>query len=114
MVADAPRRLGLARLAPAAGPMKLDLALVPDEPGRHTVHLHLRDATGRTVPAVAAEGRLERTTHSGSDRPLRFSPGSGGVWTAPVVLPDAGAWQVTAAARDEEGHSALAVLRLAP
>ncbi|MCB4823442.1 FixH family protein [Roseicella aerolata] len=112
LVADAPRRLGMARLAPAAE-LRLDLALAP-APGGHALRLRLRDAAGAPVAAEAAEGRLERTTHAGADRPLRFTPDGAGGWTAELVLPDAGAWQVTAAARDAEGRSALAVLRLAP
>ena len=113
LVADAPRRIGMARLAPAAE-MRLDATFAPEGGGDYALTLRLRDPAGATVPAVAAEGRLERATHAGADRPLVFSPAPGGAWKAAVALPDAGAWQVTAAARDAEGRSALAVVRLAP
>lgn len=112
LVADAPRRLGMARLAPTAE-LRLDLALSP-APGGQALHLRLRDAAGAPVAAVAAEARLERATHAGDDRPLPLLPREDGGWTAPVTLPDAGAWQVTARARDAEGRSALAVMRLGP
>lgn len=112
LVADAPRRLGMARLAPTAE-LRLDLALAPAAGGRALV-LRLRDEAGAPVAAELAEARLERTTHAGADRPLPLSPRADGSWTGMVTLPDAGAWQVTAVARDAEGRSALAVLRLSP
>ena len=110
LVADAPRRVGLARLAPG-DELRLDLAL---ETGNRVLRLRLQDASGAPVPAVAVEGRLERVTHAGNDRPLHFVITPDGAWLAELVLPDAGAWQVTAAARDAEGRSALTVVRLAP
>ena len=110
LVADAPRRVGLARLAPEAE-LRLDLAL---EVGGRALRLRLQDASGAPVPAVAVEGRLERATHAGNDRPLHFATAPDGAWMAELVLPDAGVWQVTAAARDAAGRSALAVVRLAP
>jgi nitrogen fixation protein FixH len=112
LVADAPRRVGLARLAPEAS-LRLDLALEP-APGGLAMTVRLRDLTGAAVPAAAAEGRLERATHAGADRPLRLEALPDGAWRAAVALPDAGAWQVTVAARDAGGRSALAVARLAP
>ncbi|PHK93494.1 hypothetical protein CR162_18260 [Pseudoroseomonas rhizosphaerae] len=113
LVADAPRRLGMARLAPTAE-LRLDAVAEKRARGVYLMTLRLRDAAGAPVPAAMAEGRLERTTHAGADQPLPFEPVRGGGWRAEVVLPDAGAWQVTLAARDEEGRSALAVIRLAP
>ena len=110
LVADAPRRVGLARLAPEAE-LRLDLAL---EAGGRALRLRLQDASGAPVPAVAVEGRLERATHAGDDRPLHFAAMPDGAWMTELVLPDAGAWQVTAAARDADGRSALTVVRLAP
>jgi nitrogen fixation protein FixH len=112
LVADAPRRIGLAHVAPAAE-LRLDLSLVP-RPEGHLLGLRLRDAAGQAVAAERVEGRLERATHAGEDRPLRFVPGTDGAWTALVAPPDAGAWQVSALARDGAGRSALAVARLPP
>jgi nitrogen fixation protein FixH len=113
LVADAPRRIGMARLAPAAE-LRVDALAERQNDGTYLMTLRLRDARGALVPAAAAEGRLERTTHAGADQSLSFSEAGGGTWQARLVLPDAGAWQVTLAARDEDGRSALAVIRLVP
>lgn len=113
LVADAPRRLGMARLAPRAD-LRIDTSVERQGPNGYRMTLRLRDASGGLVPTVAAEGRLERTTHAGADQLLSFHEARGGAWQASLVLPDAGAWQVTLAARDEEGRSALAVIRLTP
>ena len=112
LVTDAPRRIGLARIAPTAE-LRLVLTLVP-RPGGYLLGVRLRDAAGAPVAAAMVEGRLERATHAGEDVPLGFAPGEGGAWTVAVALADAGAWQVTVTARDAAGRSALAVARLAP
>jgi nitrogen fixation protein FixH len=112
LVADAPRRVGLARLAPAAA-LRLDATLAP-VPGGYALRVRLRDEAGEAVPAALAEARLERTTHAGDDRPLDLSAAPDGGWLAEFALPEGGAWQVTVRAHDAAGRSALAVLRLAP
>jgi nitrogen fixation protein FixH len=112
LVADAPRRVGLARIAP-------EMALAAEvsvaaRPGGYEISVWLRTPDGTAVSDAAVEGRLERTTHAGADRPLVFARARDGVWTARAVPPDRGAWQVTVAARDAAGRSALAVARLSP
>jgi nitrogen fixation protein FixH len=122
LVADAPRRLGLARVAPEAT-LRLELDATPERraPGdplpAYVVRVRPIDADGLPVgDAARVEGRLERTTHAAADRPVRFEPAAAvpGLWIARVAPPDAGAWQVSIAARDAAGRSGLAVLRLAP
>ncbi|MCW8086578.1 FixH family protein [Sabulicella glaciei] len=113
MVADAPRRLGMARLSPTAE-LRLDASVAQGRGDGYELVLRLRDATGAPVPASLVEARLERTTHAASDLPLQAVPRADGSWSAQVALPDAGNWQVTAVARDVEGRSALVVVRLAP
>jgi nitrogen fixation protein FixH len=110
LVADASRRVGLARLSPATE-LRLELEVAPAAEGA-ALTLRLRDAAGHALPAALAEARLERTTHAGADRPVPLALRQDGAWAGIVTLPDAGAWQVSAAARDAEGRSALAILRL--
>ncbi|WP_207540586.1 FixH family protein [Sabulicella rubraurantiaca] len=113
MVADAPRRVGMARLSPTAE-LRLDASVSQAGRDGYDLVLRLRDAAGAQVPASLAEARLERTTHAASDSSIQAIPRADGSWSARVTLPDAGNWQVTAVARDEEGRSALVVVRLAP
>lgn len=112
LVADAPRRIGLAQMAPAAA-LRSELSVAPQS-GGHALTLRLRDQAGAAVSDATVEGRLERTTHAGADQPLHFAPAGEGTWTAEVMLPDAGSWQVSITARDRQGRSALAIARLAP
>ena len=113
LVADAPLRIGMANRAPTDR-LRLEFGLRP-EGGGQVVTLRLRDAAGAPVPIANAEGRLERATHAGEDRPVPFRPLPGGTaWQAVVTPPDAGAWQVSLTARDAEGGVAMAVVRLGP
>ena len=114
LVADAPLRIGLANRALPTDRLRLEFGLRP-EGGGQAMTLRLRDAEGAPVPIAAAEGRLERATHAGEDRPVPFAPLPGGTaWRAVVAPPDAGAWQVSVTARDAEGGVAMAVVRLGP
>lgn len=110
VVADAPRRIGLARLAPGTE-MKLQVSVTRRDQG-YRVSLELRDPQGNSIPATAAEGRLERPTHAGADQRLAFTQDPRGVWISDVRTPDRGAWQITVAASDQNGRSAIAVARL--
>jgi nitrogen fixation protein FixH len=112
LVADAPRRVGLARMAPGGG-LVLDLAVAPMA-GGYRLELRLRDTAGMPVAEAEVGGRLERPTHAGADRPLRFLPAPDGAWRSEAVLPDQGAWQVSIGARDAAGRSGLLVARLGP
>jgi nitrogen fixation protein FixH len=112
LVADAPRRVGLARIAPEMA-LAAEISLAARS-GGYEIAVWLRLPDGTLASDAAVEGRLERTTHAGADRPLVFARAGDGVWTATVVPPDQGAWQVTVAARDAAGRSALAIARLLP
>lgn len=113
LVADAPLRIGMANRAPTER-LRLEFGLRP-EGGGQVLMLRLRDAEGAPVPIAIAEGRLERATHAGEDRPVPFTPLPGSdAWRAVVAPPDAGAWQVSVTARDAEGGVAMAVVRLGP
>jgi nitrogen fixation protein FixH len=118
LVADAPRRVGLARVSPEA---TLRLSITATAPtrrqegqGSRELLIGLTDAEGMAVETAVLEGRLERTTHAGSDRTLDFEAVRPGTWRAVITLPDAGSWQASIAARDAQGRSGLAVLRLTP
>lgn len=110
LVADAPRRVGLARIAPGGG-LDIGLTVTPAAAG-YALLVRLRDGAGAPVTDATVTGRLERATHAGADHMLRFLPAPDGAWQAEAVLPDAGAWQVSIAARDGAGRSGLAVARL--
>jgi nitrogen fixation protein FixH len=112
LVSDAPRRVGLARIAPEMA-LSAEVRLA-ERIGGHEISVRLRAPDGTPVSEARVEGRLERTTHAGADRPIAFAHAGDGIWTALAVLPDRGAWQVSVAVRDPAGRSALAVARLSP
>ncbi|KQY56648.1 MULTISPECIES: copper resistance protein CopC [unclassified Nocardioides] len=91
------------------GDLTVLVLLTPPSPGRTTLHVHLEDSAGRPVSPYAAPVVSMRSDDVDLGAvPLERS--GTGVYTAPVVLPEPGDWQVQVSLRVDEFDNPVATL----
>lgn len=94
-------------LAPA-----LNLRVVRRGDGGIEVEARLLRPDGTMGLAETVQARLQRPTDALSDQAVPFTRSADGTWRSLVRLPGPGAWDVAVQARDAEGGTASASLRL--
>lgn len=90
----------------------LNLRVVRRRNAEVEIEARLLRPDGTAGPAGAVQARLQRPTDAGADQTVAFTEASDGTWRATVRLPGPGAWDVAVQARDAEGGTASASLRL--
>ena len=94
-------------LAPA-----LNLRVVRRQGADVEVEARMLRPDGKAGLAGAVQARLQRPTDASADQAVTFTEAADGTWRAIVRLPGPGAWDVAVQARDTEGGTASASLRL--
>lgn len=103
LVAGAPHRQAGSYVLPTGPAPVLELRVTRRGPAGIEVEARLRGPNGAFTQADSMSGTLQRATHSREDRRVTFEARPDGVWSAWVVIEQAGIWEIAVQARGADG-----------